>query len=183
MINPTIPTQPDQLPNPVPPQQFPETNPNPGLPSNPPSPGQLPDEDLSKYFHQTYGVSLEDAQARYNEAVLKSSLSEAWDISPKEAMKRLETVMTQIEKLPPEEQEKYNSIDGVVGFYNQLQANTNPPSPTNPVRPFQVVANQYNQPQTAKAPEQFTKDEIRSNPAAYQAAIYDQLVRDGEIKV
>jgi hypothetical protein len=154
--------------------QVPVQEPN-NVPSNPAPPGNPPNEDLTRYFQDQFGVTLEDAQSKYNDAILKVSLGEAWDVSPQTAMERLTEVMGYIEKLPPEEQDKFNSIDGVLSVYDSLQQPKPAPST---VKPFNFAAPE---PTKVKSLTDFTRKDIAMNVAEYQAAIFAELQREGAI--
>lgn len=134
--------------------------------------------DVDSYFKENYGLSLAEAERNYNEAVLKASLAEAWDVSPKEAMKRLERVMEKLGSLPEEEQQKYNSIDGVVNFWEAMNAAPAAPPPAPAIAPLSFAKQPKPQ---AKSPKDFTKEEIAKDIAAYQSAIFDELRREGLI--
>jgi hypothetical protein len=134
--------------------------------------------NLDTEFESAFGMPLSEAQQQYNQNLIINTLGDAWDVSPKQTKARIAEVTAYVQKLPEDQQAKYDSLEGVQQAYIEMTQATN--APVAPVSSG-LFGFGGSQKQTV-APKDYRAIDPRKDPVAYQAAIFDELVKEGLIR-
>jgi hypothetical protein len=134
--------------------------------------------NLDAEFEKAYGVPLTQAQAEYNMTLVVNQLGDIWDASPKATKARLDEVMAYVQKLPEDRRAEYDSVEGVNKAWTEMNAKQQT-APT--VKASGGIFNniQPKQAATPRKPSDFTREQIKNDISAYQAAIFDEMKREG----
>jgi hypothetical protein len=140
---------------------------------------EAPQYNLDTEFEAAFGMPLTEAQQQYNQNLIINTLGDAWDVSPKQTKARIAEVTAYVQKLPPEQQAAYDSIEGVQKAYDEMTQASK--APVAPVSSGLFGFGNAAQKQTV-APKDYRSIDPRKDPVAYQAAIFDELVKEGLVR-
>jgi hypothetical protein len=140
---------------------------------------EAPQYNLDTEFEAAFGMPLTEAQQQYNQNLIINTLGEAWDVSPKTTKARIAEVTAYVQKLPADQQAQYDSLEGVQKAYAEMTQASK--APVAPVSSGLFGFGNAAQKQTA-APKDYRSIDPRKDPVAYQAAIFEQLVKEGVIR-
>jgi hypothetical protein len=132
--------------------------------------------DLDGEFEKSFGMPLSEAQQAYNQNLIINTLGENWDVSPKTVKARIAEVTTYVQKLPEDQQAAFDSIEGVQAAYEQMTAKA-----AEPTKPSTTGLFGFGSAQKTSAPKGYREIDPRADVAAYQAAIFDEMKREGLI--